>query len=83
MTEPSTPVKPEHQAQDPSPTQPSSQQDTGSHEEGQVEEACNFAEFLAPPQADDELGRLAQYRILKVLGHGGMGMVLLAEDPQL
>jgi eukaryotic-like serine/threonine-protein kinase len=39
--------------------------------------------FLAPAQGEGELGRLAQYRVLKELGHGGMGMVLLAEDSQL
>jgi WD40 repeat protein/serine/threonine protein kinase len=40
-------------------------------------------DFLAPPQQPDELGRLASYRVLKVLGQGGMGVVFLAEDPQL
>jgi serine/threonine protein kinase/WD40 repeat protein len=39
--------------------------------------------FLAPPQTPDELGRLGDYRIFKVLGAGGMGIVFEAEDPQL
>jgi serine/threonine protein kinase len=40
-------------------------------------------DFLAPAQRPDELGRLGPYRVLKVLGHGGMGMVFLADDPHL
>jgi WD40 repeat protein/serine/threonine protein kinase len=40
-------------------------------------------DFLAPPLGPDEIGRLGTYRVLRVLGAGGMGVVFLAEDPQL
>jgi serine/threonine protein kinase/class 3 adenylate cyclase/tetratricopeptide (TPR) repeat protein len=39
--------------------------------------------FLAPATGPDEIGWLAHYRVLKVLGRGGMGIVLHAEDTQL
>jgi formylglycine-generating enzyme required for sulfatase activity len=40
-------------------------------------------DFLAPAQQADELGRLGPYRVLQVLGAGGMGVVFRAEDTGL
>ncbi len=39
--------------------------------------------ILAPAQADDELGRIGQYRVIEFIASGGMGLVFKAEDPNL
>lgn len=40
-------------------------------------------DFLDPPKQPSEIGGLGKYRVLKVLGRGGMGTVFMAEDTML
>lgn len=41
--------------------------------------AVSFETILAPPEEPDELGRLGDFRALRLLGAGGMGFVFLAQ----
>ena len=40
-------------------------------------------EFLGPPRHEGDLGTLSPYRVLELLGHGGMGIVLRGRDDVL
>ena len=46
-------------------------------------ESAELRQLLAPPRDSNEIGRLGGFRVLKVLGKGGMGIVFLAEDVKL
>jgi serine/threonine protein kinase len=62
---------------------PSKSDATHANEAPDAGHDANLTDFLGPPQSADELGRLGEYRILKILGHGGMGVVFLGEDARL
>jgi urea transport system substrate-binding protein len=57
--------------------------DSGGCMTGDADSAVNLSSILAPPTGPDELGWLANYRVLKIVGRGGMGVVLRAEDTHL
>lgn len=46
-------------------------------------DTADLCACLAPPETPDELGRLGGYRVLRILGAGGMGVVFEAEDLNL
>src|SRR5262245_45511009 len=48
-----------------------------------MDDARQAFDFLSPPVHDGDLGSLGAYRVLRLLGQGGMGIVFEAIDTQL
>jgi serine/threonine protein kinase len=71
----------------PPPAEPqrgtTSELETRGNGGAQAAPAKELYDFLAPPQAPGEMGWLGPYRVLKILGAGGMGVVFQAEDSLL
>jgi serine/threonine protein kinase len=64
-------------------TVPSAVEATSAPDGGAEDTDEDVRRLLAPPREPDEMGRLGDYRVLEVLGSGGMGVVFLAEDIHL
>ncbi len=57
--------------------------DTSTDDKALAPSLADFKTVLSPPQSADEIGRVADFRVLRLLGLGGMAAVFEAEDTRL
>ena len=62
---------------------PECNETTWVHQSGPDQDQTSFAGLLDPATEPGEIGRIAEFRVLRVLGAGGMGVVFEAEDCRL
>jgi serine/threonine protein kinase/ABC-type branched-subunit amino acid transport system substrate-binding protein len=62
---------------------PSGEETCGNEPPTRLNTSLPELSFLSPPRQPGELGWLGPYRILKLIGSGGMGIVFQAEDTDL
>src|SRR5262249_2478971 len=70
---------PDFSAEPPTREDSDNEETVSPHSSGAVE----VFSFLAPAQGPNEMGWLAHYRVMRLLGQGGMGIVFEAIDMQL
>jgi predicted NUDIX family NTP pyrophosphohydrolase len=84
MPDPVTPLKGPRALPDAEIMRSNIDYDTDSYRSGDDDpDEINVRSFLTQAQSEGEIGGLERYRILKELGRGGMGMVLMGEDSRL